>query len=234
MDSQVERRPRAGWGRDDHAARATPTSPGPALTCNLCGLRRQSPVSFQLAADVVERDASDDRAAVGTDVWRIGDRQLRDQALHLFARQGRVGLHGGAAGDEREGAVEGRDGGAGACELVDRGLDEAAGLARLQKGGDGADDDGGTAEALEGEAQALERLAPALEQRARRRRQLERLREEERLGRRRPIQHLAPDALEQDPLVGHVLVEEEDLLADSRDAGSVLNLTGRAYDERAR
>src|SRR5262245_41685417 len=182
----------------------------------------------------MQGDAADDWTAVWAEVRRLGDRQLRDQALHLFAHQGRVGLHGGAAGHEREGAVEGRDTGAGARELVDRGLDEAAGLARLQKGGDGADDDGGTAEALEGEAQARERLAPALEQRARRRRQLERLREEERLGRRCPIQHLAPDTLEQDPLVGHVLIEEEDLLPERRDAGSVLNLTGRAYDERAR
>src|SRR5262245_56473588 len=181
----------------------------------------------------MQGDAADDWTAVWAEVRRLGDRQLRDQALHLFARQGRVGLHGGAAGDEREGAVEGRDGGAGACELVDRGLDEAAGLARLQKGGDGADDDGGTAETLEAEAQALERLAPALEQRARRRRQLERRREEERLGRRRPIQHLAPDALEQDPLVGHVLVEEEDLLAERRDDERVLHLTEHASEERA-
>src|SRR5919108_6320053 len=94
------------------AAAVLPTPVGPAMTRSgevwptVSSLRRRRflrlalPVSLQFAADVVHRDAADDGATVRAEVGRARAAQLGDQALHLLARQRRVGLDRAAARHE--------------------------------------------------------------------------------------------------------------------------------------
>src|SRR5436309_1028990 len=60
------------------------------------------PCPLQLAADVVQRHAAHDRPAVGAEVRRARLAEVADEALHLLARQRRVGLDRAAARNERE------------------------------------------------------------------------------------------------------------------------------------
>src|SRR2546430_12305368 len=50
------------------------------------------PCPLQLAADVVQRHAAHDGPAVGAEVRRARLAEVADEALHLLARQRRVGL----------------------------------------------------------------------------------------------------------------------------------------------
>src|SRR5262249_53063202 len=152
---------------------------------------------LELPANVVERDAADDRPAVRAEVRGLRPRELGDQAIHLLARERHVGLDRRPARDERERPVQGRLAHPRPAELVHGGLDEPPGLAALEQRRYRAHHDRRGAETLEREAQALERRAPALEQGAGDRRQLERLREQEALGGWGALAQLALQSLEQ-------------------------------------
>src|SRR5260370_35032437 len=201
------------------ATAVLPTPVGPAITTSR-GLSLMTPVyvsepvlpvPFELAADVGERHPAHDRPPVRAEVGRLGRPELRDEPLHLLALERHVRLHRRAAGHEREGAVERGLPRLRPADLVRGGLDEPLGLVTLQQRGHGADDHRLAAEALDGETQALERLAPALEEGARGGAEVHGLLEEESLRRGRPARELPAEALEDDALVGHVLVEEQDL-----------------------
>src|SRR5262249_28819064 len=88
------------------------------------------------------------------------------------------------------------------------------------------------AEAFEGEAEILERREPLLELFRLARSELERLGEEELLRWQRARPQVTLQALEQDTLVRHVLVDEEDLVLTRRDDESVLELADDGPEAR--
>src|SRR4029450_2888524 len=69
----------------------------PARRSSCRGRDLCSPVSFQLAADVMEGDTADDRAAVRTEVRSLRGGQLDDEALPFFAGGRGGGFHGVSA-----------------------------------------------------------------------------------------------------------------------------------------
>src|SRR5688500_10914928 len=94
------------------------------------------PCALELAADVVHRDAADDGPAMRAEVWRTRLREIANEALHLLACQGRVGLHRRPTRHERERAIDGRGAGLRAAELVDGGLQQPPRLVALEQRGD--------------------------------------------------------------------------------------------------
>ena len=139
----------------------------------------------------------------------------------------RVGLDGGVAGDEGERAVDERRRlvRAGAAHLVEQPLDQPARLLALEQHGHRAQQDGGSAEALEGEAELLERRVS--------------IRGAGRPGPRPSSSGCGKSSscdgsglcsswgsrqLEEHALVRHVLVDEEDLVVARRDDEGVLQL----------
>src|SRR5204863_3271827 len=83
------------------------------------------PCPLQLAADVLHGDAAHDRAAVGAEVGGARLAEVADEALHLLARQRRVGLDRAATRHERERALHRRHVGLGPAQLVHRRLQQA-------------------------------------------------------------------------------------------------------------
>src|SRR5207244_272247 len=214
--------------RPGGASRAKPWTPVYAPP------RLALPGPFQLSPDVAERHAAHDRPPMRTEVGRLRRAELRDEPLHLLPCERRDRLHRGAARHERQGPLERWLASFRPRELVHSGLDEPLWLVALQERGDGAHDDRVAAEALDGEPEPLERCAPALEYGSRSRRQVERLREEQRLRGGLPRVELAPEPLEDHPLVGDVLIEKEHFIVGRRHDERVLNLPEDAAEERTR
>src|SRR5919108_749881 len=217
------------------AAAVLPTPVGPAITRSggfaslIVGKCTPLPRALELPADVVHRQPADDRPAVRAEVRRLRQLQLGDEALHLFSHQRRVGLDGRAARHEGQGAVERGLARLGIAQLGQDGLDQALGLVALEQRGHRAEHDRLRAEFLECEAQPLQRRAPALEQRARRCAELERLRKQEGLRGERGGVEASAHLLEDDALVHHVLVEEEDLVVGRGHDEGVLHLAQHAH-----
>src|SRR5690348_15242543 len=87
-------------------------------------LRLALPVPLELAADVLHRYATHDRPAVRAEVRRPRPPEIRDEPLHLLARQRCVGLDRAATRHERQRALHRRRVGLRTSELVDGGFQQ--------------------------------------------------------------------------------------------------------------
>ncbi len=117
-------------------------------------------------------------------------------------------------------------------ELLRELVGEPREILRPEERGDRSQEDRAAAESFEGEAEARELGVDALEGPEARRGQLERLREQELLRRQRAALEVAAQALEEDPLVRDVLVDEEDLVGGVRHDEGVLDLADDPAEER--
>src|SRR5262245_382980 len=191
-----------------------------------------SPCAPELPLDLLEGEARDDGAAVRAEVRRLRAGEIGEQPRHLLALERRVRLDGGTARDEGQRPVDdGRGrGGSRRADLVQEPIDQPARLLRLEEVRNGAEQDTAAAEILEGEAERLQIAAPLREETGLAGAELERLRKEERLRGEGAGGEVALELLEEHALMGHVLVDEEDLLVVGRHHEGVLELADHAAE----